>query len=582
MELPGYKILGRIGEGGMSAVYKGVQASLNRSVAIKLLSSTLITHKEALALFNRESLIIAQLNHPNIIHVIDRGVTSEMAPYFVMEFIEGKELKLFIKKKALKFNQKIDILVQICKGLAYAHKNGVVHRDIKPQNILIDKEGTARILDFGIASVADAGGMSNTVMGTPAYMAPEQKDSPDEVTFLADIYALGVVMYELMTGSLPQAELKLPSSVESSAPKDLDDLIIRCLSKDPYKRPSSVDEIRDTLLRLGRGAHIKQSQRDRAGDDLSKLSKEFRMLDVISENQFGAVYLYEELKSDGLIVIKKRTQNHEGYKEAKLLTTLKHDNIVKIHGTSKNKRVMIIVYDYHRGGSLDSRLLKPFSAEEFYPVAVQICAGLEFAHNNRIYHGNLRPSNILFDVLGTVKIADFSLQEHFCDEKDYNWYMPYEFEQASAQLDVFSLGAIFYHMLLGENLDWQGRQIRWAKGFKNLPGPLQSMLQHMLVTAPERRMQTMQQVKTRLDGIRVEMDIQVDDRRQDDEFGDQTLIASDIQATEVTHKIKSKSNAHTESGSNTKWIVLGVIGVITLMLIELIILKPELINGIFK
>jgi eukaryotic-like serine/threonine-protein kinase len=580
MELPGYKILGRIGEGGMSAVYKGVQASLNRSVAIKLLSSTLITHKEALALFNRESLIIAQLNHPNIIHVIDRGVTSEMAPYFVMEFIEGKELKLFIKKQALKFNQKIDILVQVCKGLAYAHKNGIVHRDIKPQNILIDKEGTARILDFGIASVADAGGMSNTVMGTPAYMAPEQKDSPDEVTFLADIYALGVVIYELMTGTLPQAELKLPSSVESGASKELDDLVIRCLSKDPYKRPSSVDEIRDTLLRLGRGAHIKQSQRDRAGDDLSKLSKEFRMLDVISENQFGAVYLYEEIKSDGLFVIKKRTQNHEGYKEAKLLTTLKHDNIVKIHGTSKNKRVMIIVYDYHRGGSLESRLLKPFSAEEFYPVAVQICAGLEFAHNNRIFHGNLRPSNILFDVLGTVKIADFSLQEHFCDEKDYNWYMPYEFEQPSAQLDVFSLGAIFYHMLLGENLDWQGRQIRWGRSFKDLPGSLQSMLQHMLVTAPERRMQSMQQVKARLDSIRVEMDIQVDDNGQLTSIGDHTMIATDIQPTEITKKVKQKTRS--ESPSNTKWIVLGVVGVITLMIIELIILKPELLNGIFN
>ncbi len=574
MDLPGYQILGKIGEGGMSTVYKGVQTSLRRPVAIKLLSHTLITHTEALELFNRESLIIARLNHPNIIHVIDKGVTSDKAPYFVMEFIEGRDLKMFIKKSALKFNQKIDVLVQVCKALSYAHKNGIVHRDIKPQNILIDKEGTARVLDFGIAAVADAG-ESNTVMGTPAYMAPEQKETPHDVSFLADIYALGVVIYELMTGRLPQKELVLPSKVEKEATKDLDNLVIRCMDRDPLKRPSSADEIRDSLLRLLRGAHIKKSQRDRAGTDISELAKEFRMLDVIGENEFGAVYLYEEIKTEKLLCIKKCTQNQDGYKEAKLLTTLKHENIVHIHGTSKNDRVMIIVMDYHRGGSLQARLLRPFSLEEFYIIAKQICAGLMFAHNNRIVHGNMRPSNILFDAKGNVKLTDFALQEHYCDAEDYNWYMPYEFEQPSAQLDIFSLGGIFHHMLTGSPIEWQGRQVRYKKPFKDLPGPLQSLIQHMLVSAPERRTQTVDQIDRRLDEICKEINIKVkaeDIPRHITQF-DATHIATGVESTEIVNK---PSQQPKQKKSNKLWIALGVTGVIVLMLIELIILRPDL------
>ncbi len=150
-QIGNYKITTKIEEGGMAVVYQGIQESLGRPVAIKVLKHQFM--KEALVVdyFNRESLIIARLIHPNIIHVIDRGLTDNGMPYFVMDYIKGTDTARLIMKGGLKFNRKLDIVVQTCKALAYAHKNGVIHRDIKPANILIDTEGNAVVTDFGIA-----------------------------------------------------------------------------------------------------------------------------------------------------------------------------------------------------------------------------------------------------------------------------------------------------------------------------------------------------------------------------------------------------------------------------------------------
>ncbi|MBW2109421.1 MAG: serine/threonine protein kinase, partial [Deltaproteobacteria bacterium] len=136
----GYEIIEKIGSGGMGAVFRGRQVSLDRPVAIKVLSKTLADCREALERFNRESQIIARLNHPNIIHVIDRGVTSRGMPYFVMEYIEGRDLAQAIKSGDLDVNRKLDLMIQVCKALSYAHKNSVIHRDIKPGNVLIDAD----------------------------------------------------------------------------------------------------------------------------------------------------------------------------------------------------------------------------------------------------------------------------------------------------------------------------------------------------------------------------------------------------------------------------------------------------------
>ena len=308
MQLKGYTELAELAEGGMSRLYKARQISLNRTVAIKFLSAEYLWDNDAKLLFDQESLVIAQLNHPNIIHIIDRGLTEKGRPYFVMEYIHGEDLDVLMKQDQLSVKKKMDILIQVCKGMACAHKNGVIHRDIKPANILIDTEGHARVLDFGIAWLA-ASGHPEDIVGTPDYMSPEQFNAPESVTELSDIYSLGVMMYELFRDELPTAYFdNLPASM-ASLPSALSGLINECLQKNIEERPQSADEVRLRLLKIMQGAHIGQSQKTEAETVIGKTKDKFILLDVIKRDQFGGVYLFEDKIKHNLLVIKKRIKN---------------------------------------------------------------------------------------------------------------------------------------------------------------------------------------------------------------------------------------------------------------------------------
>jgi len=180
MELKGYSQLEKFAEGGMAVLYKGIQTSLNRPVAIKVLKAAVSETLEARQMFEAESQIVARLDHPHIIRVIDKGLTGEGMPYFAMDFVEGDTLKEALKSGVLNSRRKLRITIQIAKALSYVHKSGGIHRDIKPGNILIDGENNARVVDFGIARIfsedteltqANEEGLT---IGTLSYMAPEQ------------------------------------------------------------------------------------------------------------------------------------------------------------------------------------------------------------------------------------------------------------------------------------------------------------------------------------------------------------------------------------------------------------------------
>jgi serine/threonine-protein kinase len=211
---PDLEILDVLGAGGMGAVYKARQPRLNRLVALKIMVAA-PGHEADFALrFEREAQVLARLSHPHIVILYDFGelglerTGADPLFYFLMEYVDGTDLGQLIKSKELKEHQSLVIVPQICEALQYAHDQGITHRDIKPANILIDKRGTVKIADFGLAKMINGTEealmtgltQTGTAMGTPHYMAPEQWEHPELVDHRADIYALGVVFYESLSG----------------------------------------------------------------------------------------------------------------------------------------------------------------------------------------------------------------------------------------------------------------------------------------------------------------------------------------------------------------------------------------------
>ena len=255
---PQLEILELLGQGGMGAVYKARQVKLGRLVALKILPAQ-ASHDPAFAeRFQREARALAHLNHPSIVAVHDFGATGGLF-YLLMEFVDGVNLRTLIQGRDITPEQALEIVPQICDALQYAHDEGVVHRDIKPENILLDKKGRAKIADFGLAKLLGAapGGprltASHQIMGTPHYMAPEQVERPQYVDHRADIYALGVVFYEMLTGELPLGKFAPPSH-KVRVDVRLDEVVLRTLERDPVRRYQHVSDFKTAIQSLQRVA----------------------------------------------------------------------------------------------------------------------------------------------------------------------------------------------------------------------------------------------------------------------------------------------------------------------------------------
>lgn len=261
---PQFEILELIGQGGMGAVYKVRQKELDRIVALKILPPAISDTPGFAERFAREARALAKLNHPGIVTLHEFGQREGL--YFIlMEFVDGVNLAQLMKTGRIAAREALAIVPQICDALQFAHDKGIVHRDIKPENILLDRLGRVKVADFGIAKiVARAGDESGSVMwsgdipvptdqtlagkvlGTPHYIAPEQISHPAEVDHRADIYALGVVFYQMLTGELPGKDLQAPSR-KVSIDVRLDEMVLRALEKEPEKRYQTAHEFRTVL-----------------------------------------------------------------------------------------------------------------------------------------------------------------------------------------------------------------------------------------------------------------------------------------------------------------------------------------------
>jgi serine/threonine protein kinase len=248
---PHLEIVRLLGQGGMGAVYQARQPKLDRMVALKVLPPESNQDSRFADRFLREARTLARLDHPNIVGIHDFGETGRLC-YFLMDYVAGMNLRQTMRAGPMVQERMLGIVFQICDALQYAHHEGIVHRDIKPENILIDKRGRVKIADFGLAKLLGitVGGSgltgSRQVMGTLHYMAPEQWEKPQTVDHRADIYSLGVMMYEMMTGELPLGRFAPPSQLVTIDQR-FDEIIMRALEKNPERRFQNINEIKRDL-----------------------------------------------------------------------------------------------------------------------------------------------------------------------------------------------------------------------------------------------------------------------------------------------------------------------------------------------
>ena len=495
--IPGYHIKTTLGEGGMAKVYLATQKSLDRPVAIKVLAATFIQDPLIQQQFASESKLIARLNHPNIVQVIDQGISDQGHPYFVMPYIKSIPLNSILQRNDISITRKMSIIMQVCSALAYAHRNSIIHRDIKPDNVLVDYEGQVRLVDFGIAGYFTSTAPNTTdasedmVMGTEAYMAPEQLKGNRFSSHLSDIYALGVLIHQVIFGVLPsyatQASYAAQAGDNHQMASALRPIIDAATQSEPSQRPQSVENIRQALLLITQGRHL-NTNRWSIDSTRDNIPTNYTLLDVLKENPFGATYLVNDPKRNRLLVIKKQRLDQIG--EAQVCATklmhIQHPHLTRIFGSGKNSRVIITAAEYCPGGSLQERLTQAFSLGQWLTMAQQLCNALACAHSYGLIHGNLRPSNLLFAADNHLKISDFGYPAHTYGANSH-WYQPPQ-ETVSFNSDIYAAGAILFQVFSGSipTKDWWGLKNRWV--LRQLPSALRRLILQMVDSNPKKRL----------------------------------------------------------------------------------------------
>ena len=273
--LGNYDIQGKLGEGGMGIVYMGVHPQIGKKVAVKVLHPELSDKADVVTRFFNEAKAVNDINHPNIVDIIDFGestVDGVTFKYIMMEFLDGESLSARMRREGVTIRESISILAQCCSALSASHGKGVVHRDLKPENIFLvnrpNDRNYIKLLDFGIAKLTtEDGAMSQKtrtgmVIGTPTYMSPEQCDGKGNIDHRADIYALGIVMYELLTGKVPfpgegfgevlvahlTREPDPPRTINPNIPAELEAIVMRCLRKKKEERFQSMNDMQLALV----------------------------------------------------------------------------------------------------------------------------------------------------------------------------------------------------------------------------------------------------------------------------------------------------------------------------------------------
>lgn len=459
-----------IGGGGMGDVYLARHGVLDRDMALKILKSQYANDKQFVERFRREARSAASLSHPNIATVYDAGegvFGGERVSYLAMEYVPGGTLKDMIvgQRGPLPVAAALGLALQVARALEAAHGRGVIHRDVKPQNILLTEEGAAKVVDFGIAKAAAssttitrAGG----IVGTPHYISSEQVMG-EPASPGSDLYSLGVVLYEMLTGELPydadtpigvvmkhvHGELRPPREANADVPEGLNAVCVRLLAKDPGERYGDAQELIGDLERVRQGGlpafvsatqesedpHVTPvihddpitvpSPREETSEDgreeaLSPDEGRYRRLRSLASGRLAEVYLARdrELGRDvALKVLHHQYAEDEEFvqrfrREAESASSLSHPNIVAVldHGREEDGSYYMSM-EYVPGGTLEGCLREegPLPLPEAVSLASQVARALQAAHERGIVHRDVKSQNVLLTEEGTAKVADFGI-----------------------------------------------------------------------------------------------------------------------------------------------------------------------------
>ncbi len=371
-----YKIIEEIGIGGMGVVYKAIRddGEFEQKVAIKLTNRGLFSD-ELLRRFKTERQILANLEHPNIVKLLDGGITNDKTPYFVMEYIEGIPLNVYCRENKLEINQRLKLFTQICEAVGYAHRNLIVHRDLKPNNILVTKDGQVKLLDFGIAKILDNDSLSQTVTQnaplTPAYSSPEQIKG-ESISTASDIFSLGIILYEILTEKSPNEiygvkNIELPHAICETDPNrpsyqtspniafnqlnrqaktDLDNIVLKALRKEPNSRYNSIEQFSDDINAYLNGLPVKahpQSFKYRASKFYQRnwlaVSVVGILLLLVLTGAGIAIWQAVEARKQQALAEQRFEQVR---KVANSLIFEYHDEIAKLEGSTKLQEKLVV------------------------------------------------------------------------------------------------------------------------------------------------------------------------------------------------------------------------------------------------
>ena len=465
-----YELLEKLGSGGMGVVYKARQTSLNRIVAIKMIRTAEFASEDEIRRFHGEAEAVARLDHPNIVSLYEVG-QHQGQHYFSMAYVDGQSLADQLRKRLPATRTAAEYLKTAAEAMYYAHQRGVVHRDIKPGNVLIDRSGRIRITDFGLAKRMDSDSQLTRdfqVLGTPEYMAPEQAQGQiDRLGPAADIYSLGALLYALLTGrppfhaASPVATLRQvvdadpipPRQLNPEVSRDLETITLKCLEKDPAHRFADAQELVDELQRFLDGTPVVSrpiSEREwierwarKKGYDIqdelrrSDTSVEFRarqsslnrtvVLEVFQPPEKrlkhcektedpvfrGHGFVMEFPAGSSLTLESKPNTEREQRRfieSTKIISQFQHENIVTVYDFGRFGERPFVVTELIDGGSLDSKVAH--SQTEIVQVVekvVSVARAIDFANRKGVIHGNLSPASILLSRDGTLKVTGFGL-----------------------------------------------------------------------------------------------------------------------------------------------------------------------------